>query len=149
MQAEISSEVEAPPERTDTSGLTKIEVLMKRQVIHQHLYCYLIGCSVRCSEKQMLKSPIKLLTQHSRTFQVTKQFFEHIYNSLVFNNFVYILKIYKSIRNRHLSICKPPPFILFVADLRIICIIIHLIHKFFTLIYQKCTIDIFYFISYT
>lgn len=109
MQAEISSEVEAPPERTDTSGLTKIEVLMKRQVIHQYLYCYLIGCSVRCSEKQMQKSPIKLLTQRSRIFQVTKQFFEHMYNSLIFNNFVYILKIHKSIRNRHLSICKHHP----------------------------------------
>ena len=58
MQAEISSEVEAPSDRTDTFGLTKIEVLMKRQVIHQYLYCYLIGRSVRCSEKQMLKSPI-------------------------------------------------------------------------------------------
>lgn len=121
---------------------------MKRQVIHQYLYCYLIGCSVRCSEKQILKSPIKLLTQRSQTFQVTKQFFEHIYNSLVFNNFVYILKIYKSIRNRHLSICKSPP-ILFVADLRIICIIIHLIYKFFTLIYQKCAIAMFNFITYT
>lgn len=76
MQAEISSEVETPPVRIDTSGLTKIEVLMKRQVIHQYLYCYLIGCPVRCSEKQMQKSPIKLLTQRSRIFQVTKQFFE-------------------------------------------------------------------------
>lgn len=45
----------------ETSQALVVVDYSKTMVKDQTLDAYLIGCPVRCSEKQMLKSPVKLL----------------------------------------------------------------------------------------